>query len=135
MKENKGSEAKAIADGLHGEQLKREVEDYLREKERIRKILGKVGGVPSKKEKILNVLFLCLVASVFGVGLFVQDPRILPLEIAILLVSIKLAYVLQQNARMSHFQFWMLSTIEWRINQLTKNMNQLLKNKDAEHRD
>jgi hypothetical protein len=108
-------------------QLQEEVQDYLKEKERVRRVLGSVGGNPGRKEKMMNILFLVLVATVFIVGLFIQDPRILPLEVAILLVSLKLAMILTQNAKMSHFQFWMLSTIEWRLTKLTQDMAQLKK--------
>ena len=102
-------------------ELEAEIEEYLREKERLRPILGRIGGVPRKKQKILNWSFLILVVACFSVALFVQDPRNLPLEVAILLVSVKLILVLGQIAKMNHFQFWMLSTMEWRLNQLARN--------------
>jgi len=33
--------------------------------------------------------------------------------------------LLHQIARSSHFQFWMLSTLEWRLNSLSKNLRAL----------
>lgn len=111
----------------HEEQLLDEVQAYLKEKERVRSILGSVGGNPGKKEKVLNILFLIVVALVFIVGLIFPEHHILTLEVAILLVSLKLALILTQNAKMSHFQFWMLSTIEWRLSELSQSMNKLKK--------
>ena len=89
--------------------------------------MGRVGGNPGKKEKLLNVLFLSVVACVFALGLIFPEQHILTLEVAILLVSLKLALILTQNAKMSHFQFWMLSTIEWRLSQLTHDLSKLKK--------
>lgn len=106
-------------------ELEEEIDQYLNEKERIREILGRIGGVPRKKERIINVVFLILVALSFGMALIIQDPRNLPLETAILLVSVKLIYVVTQNARLNHSQFWMLSSIEWRLNEITKDIRKL----------
>jgi hypothetical protein len=108
-------------------QLQDEVQEYLKEKERVRKILGRVGGNPGKKEKVMNILFLGTVALVFVVGLIFPEYQTLTLEVAILLVSLKLALILTQNNKMSHFQFWMLSTIEWRLSQVSQDMIRLKK--------
>ena len=108
-------------------QLQEEIQDYLKEKERVRTILGRVGGNPGRKEKVMNVLFLVTVALVFVVGLVFPEYQTLTLEVAILLVSLKLALILTQNTKMSHFQFWMLSTIEWRLSQISQDMNRLKK--------
>ncbi len=111
----------------HEAQLEEEVKNYLQEKERVRRVLGRVGGNPGKKERIMNILFLIIVAAVFIVGLIFPEQHILTLEVAILLVSLKLALILRQNAKMNHFQFWMLSTIEWRIGELAKDLSKLKK--------
>jgi len=111
----------------HEAQLQEEVQDYLKEKEKVRRVLGRVGGNPGKKEKLLNVLFLTVVAAVFIGGLIFPEHHILTLEVAILLVSLKLALILTQNAKMSHFQFWMLSTIEFRVTQLSQDLSKLKK--------
>jgi len=38
---------------------------------------------------------------------------------------LKLVFVLAQNAKVNHFQFWMLSTMEWRLNEMAKNLDKL----------
>lgn len=99
-----------------------DIDEYLKEKDRIRGILGRIGGVPRTPGIVLNVSLAILVAACFVVALIVQEPSFLPFEIAVLLISIKLIYVLRQNAKAIHFQFWMLSTIEWRLNDLAKRL-------------
>lgn len=106
-------------------ELETEIDDYLNDKERIRKILGRVGGVPQKKEKIVNYIFIFLVGLSFVIALIVEDPRNMFLEIALLLVSLKLIYVVNQNTKINHFQFWMLSTLEWRLNEMAKDLKKL----------
>ena len=108
-------------------ELELEINEYLEEKERIRKILGRIGGTPTRKEKAINTVFLVLVGLSFGVAMIVQDPKNLPLEVAILLVSLKLIFVVTQNARLNHSQFWMLSTIEWRLNEIAKRLSRMEK--------
>ena len=107
------------------QELELEINEYLEEKDRIRKILGRIGGTPTKKEKVVNIVFLILVGLSFGVAMIVQDPRNLPLEVAILLVSLKLIFVVTQNSRLNHTQFWMLSTIEWRLNEIAKRLSKI----------
>jgi hypothetical protein len=106
-------------------ELEHEIDDYLQEKERIRDIVGRIGGVPRKRERIINIVFLTLVGICFLAAIFMQDTKNLPLELAILLVSLKLIYVVAQNARMHHSEFWMLSTIEWRLNDIDKKIRRL----------
>lgn len=112
---------------LNEEILESEINDYQRDKERIRKILGKAGGVPQKRDRLVNYIFLFLVALAFAVALVVEGPKNIFGEIAILLVSLKLIYLVEQNARVNHFEFWMLSTLEWRLNEMSKTLDGLKK--------
>lgn len=109
--------------------LKADIEQYLKEKEHIRQIVGKIGGKTTRFEKVINQVFLFFVLFTFALP-FVCDgitPAI-SIEIAILLVSLKLFYFLYQSAKVSHFQFWMLSSIEWRLNEIAKKVNDIKKN-------
>jgi len=101
-------------------ELRTEIEHYLKEKEKIRAIIGQIGGKFSKQERLINIIFVVLVLIAFGVAIFVEDWKAIPFEIAILLVSLKLAFLLSQAAKVNHFQFWMLSSIEWRLNDIGK---------------
>lgn len=50
------------------------------------------------------------------------EHKIESIEIGVLLLSIKLAIFLYNEAKVTHFQFWMLSSLEMRLNNLNKNM-------------
>ncbi|MFC1497854.1 hypothetical protein ACFLS1_05170, partial [Verrucomicrobiota bacterium] len=108
-------------------ELKKEIDHYLHEKERIRKIVGRIGGVPRTTDKIINISFLLLVGISFAASIFIQGLEFLPIEVAVLLVSLKLIYVVTQNAKLNHSQFWMLSTIEWRLNEMAKELRKIKK--------
>jgi hypothetical protein len=110
------------------EELKKDIEQYLSEKEHIRKIVGKIGGQSTRFEKLINEVFLFLVLAAFALPfVFEEISAEISIEIAILLVSLKLFYFLYQSAKVSHFQFWMLSSIEWRLNEMAKKVNAIEK--------
>ena len=100
------------------------IKNYLKEKEQIRQVIGAIGGKSNKWEKGLNVIFLLLVGTAFGFGIYhgLEEPGLLSIEIAILLVSLKLAFLMHQTSKVNHFLFWMLSSIEWRISSIEKNI-------------
>ena len=51
--------------------LRQELEHYKSEKERVRKIIGQIGGKTAKKQDlIINVIFLLLVISLFAFDFF-----------------------------------------------------------------
>lgn len=109
-------------------ELREEIDQYLKEKEEIRRIVGKIGGKCTRFEKIINEVFLFLVLITFILPFFVDFISAnIAIEIAILLVSLKLFYFLYQSAKVNHFQFWMLSSIEWRLNELSKKINEIEK--------
>jgi hypothetical protein len=102
-----------------------DLDEYLKEKEWIRAILGRTGRAPRLPGNIFNATMLFVVAGCFVVALLVQNPRNVPFEVGLFLVSLKLLYMLHQNAKAVHFQFWMLSTIEWRLNEAKKDSLEL----------
>lgn len=109
-------------------ELKADIEQYLKEREQIRQIVGKIGGKTTRFEKLINETFLLLVLTAFVLPFFFkQITADMAIEIAILLVSLKLFYFLYQSAKVNHFQFWMLSSIEWRLNDMSKKMNEIEK--------
>jgi hypothetical protein len=42
--------------------LKKELENFEKEKERVRTIVGKIGGVPKTQAKFVNALFIAVIA-------------------------------------------------------------------------
>jgi hypothetical protein len=101
--------------------LKQELEHFQQEKERVRVIIGKIGGVPKFRTKLVNILFIvvvvvCLIISVIGD----REVRLLMIELTTVMLSLKIIYLIHCQNRINHFKFWILSSIEWRINELMK---------------
>ena len=92
-------------------------------------ILGQVGGVPKFHNKLFNWILIiatavCLVVSLLVANLSV---RLLMIEVASAAVSVKIIYLINCQMRVNHFKLWVLSSIEWRLNELLK----LVKNNKA----
>jgi hypothetical protein len=114
--------------------LRQELDHYKSEKERIRKVIGQIGGATSKRQdRLINIFFLVVV-----VGLFVFDilrelsgialpalPRFLSVELALLLVSLKIIWMIHRQSKVDHFQFWVLNSIEFQINMMSKRLKEL----------
>lgn len=107
--------------------LEEEVRAYRKEKEKIKQILSAVSGQKNnKKERAVTILFVALIAAFFGAG-FVFDnfSQLLSIEIGVLLVSIKIIMLMQNQQKSSHFQFWVLNTLEFKIDQIDKRLASL----------
>ncbi len=110
------------------EDLRKELENFQKEKERVRAIIGKIGGVPKTRVRLVNTLFIaivvsCVTASIVG-GQKWQLPMI---ELATVTLSVKIIYLIHAQMRIAHFEFWILSSLEWRINEVMKQIRQLRK--------
>jgi len=105
--------------------LKQELEHFQQERERVRAIVGKIGGVPKFRSKLINAVFIIVVTASVTVSLVGGDRlRLLMIEIAMIALSFKIIYLIHSQMRMNHFQFWILSSIEWRINEMIKHIKQ-----------
>lgn len=101
--------------------LKHELENFKQEKERVRAIVGKIGGVPTFNTKIFNIIFVILVLVCLVISLmFGGTIRLVVLEVAIAAVFTKLIFLINKQARTNHFQVWILSSLEWRLNEIMK---------------
>jgi len=107
------------------EDLKQELENFQQEKHRIRGIVGKIGGVPTFNTKIFNNIFLAVIIVSLVVSLFFPDIRLLMIELATAALSIKILYMMHCQNRVNHFQLWMLSSLEWRINEVMKQLRKV----------
>ena len=85
-------------------QLKEELNDFLKEKEELREVIGKIGGNNNSQAKLITTLLLL-----------------------ILILSFKIIWMQQQTQKSMHFQFWILNSIEIRINELDKKQKKLEK--------
>jgi hypothetical protein len=114
-------EAQHLAEEV--EDLRQEIERFKREKEHVRAIVGRVGGVPAFNTRLFNAIFAvvivaCLVVSLVGGGML----RLGMIEIAVTAVSLKIMFLIHKQGRVNHFQIWILSSLEWRLDQIMKEL-------------
>ena len=111
------------------EQLREELQEFQKEKERIRNIVGQIGGANSKQNKIINTLLIVIIAAllIFG-GVFNRITSTLAVQVAILFSVIKLIWMFYESQKASHFQFWILNSLEFRINEIYKKVEKELEN-------
>ncbi len=106
--------------------LKLELEHFQQEKERVRAIIGQIGGVPKFHTKLANVGFIVLIVVTLAISIIGGEKwRLLMIEIATVALSLKIIYLIHCQMRVNHFKFWILSSIEWRINEMMKLVRQL----------
>ncbi|MBD3426482.1 MAG: hypothetical protein GF409_04565 [Candidatus Omnitrophica bacterium] len=109
-------------------ELESEIRNFEQERENIRRIIGKIGGAPTKKGRLINAVFIVMVLAVFAMSIIWGGRvRFFMIEVGILLLSIKLIYFLESHIRLNHFQFWILSSLEWRLDKIDKNLKELMK--------
>lgn len=107
----------------------REMEEFIREKERIRNIVGQIGGKPTMISKVMTILLIVLVLATLIAAPFLPKSLELPaVEVGIVLLSLKIFFFLQNEAKVTHFQFWMLSSLEWRMNEISKRVSKIDEN-------
>jgi hypothetical protein len=106
------------------EELRRDIEEFNREKEYIKALIGKVGGKAySKRDNVINLVFLTIIVAFFVLEITTHFlPAYISLEISVLLVSIKIVWMIHSQSRYNHFIFWILNTLEFRINDIAKNV-------------
>lgn len=107
--------------------LREEIDSFHREKDKIQEMIGKIGGTGNrKKAKITNVIFLIVALSVVLLNhLFEGFDPLYAIEIGVLLVSIKIIMLIESLSKMSHFNFWILSSLEYRINAIARDIEKL----------
>ena len=108
--------------------LKQALEHFELEKERVRAIVGKIGGVPKFRTKLINALFIVIIVVAAVVSIFSGEQlRLLMVELTTVMLSVKIIYMIHVQMRVNHFKFWILSAIEWRINEMTVQIKELVK--------
>lgn len=104
------------------ENLRAEIDEFNREKESIKAMIGQVGGKAySKRDNIINLVFLSVIITLFTLEITTHFlPEFISLEISVLLVSIKIVWMIHSQHRYNHFVFWILNTLEFRMNDIAK---------------
>lgn len=124
--------------GHDTESLQEELEQFRDEKEKIRELVGQIGGVSSRSRDVtLNVVFLVAIAFLFVIDVSrhlldidLPVPPLFSIELGVLLVSAKIVWMLHRQTKVEHFQFWILNSIEYRLNEIAKSVRQLEEKSD-----
>jgi len=115
--------------------LMEELEQFRKEKERIRLLVGQIGGKGSeRRDHWMNIGFIIVMVLLLGFDILrhvlhlnVPLPQMFSLELAVLLVSIKIIWMIHKGTKVEHFQFWVLNSIEFRLNDLSKHVREIEK--------
>jgi uncharacterized membrane protein len=118
---------------IETEQLPRDLSQYRAEREKIRALLGQIGGKASAtRDRIVNAVFVVALVVLLFVDVFrhlhaieLPLPPLFTLELGILLVSVKIVWMIHRQARVEHFQFWILNSIEFRLNEISKRLRSI----------
>ncbi len=106
--------------------LRKEIERFKQEKERVRAIVGRMGGMPTMHVKVMNIVFIVFVSVCLAITLFyARSLEIIMGELAVAAVSVKLMYLMHSQARVNHFQLWILSSLEWRLSEMVRDLADL----------
>jgi hypothetical protein len=113
--------------------LREELEQFRKEKEKIRALVGQIGGAKSnRRDRAINIVFLTAIAILFLADAFrhllhadLPLPPLFSIELGVLLVSVKIIWMIHKQAKVEHFQFWILNSIEFRLNEITKSVRRL----------
>jgi len=86
--------------------LKLELENFQQEKERVRAIIGQIGGVPKFHTKLANVGFIVLIVVTLAISIVGGEKwRLLMNEIATVALLLKIIYLIHCQMRVNHFKF------------------------------
>ncbi|MGL5123438.1 MAG: hypothetical protein ACRC6K_04690 [Fusobacteriaceae bacterium] len=109
--------------------LREEIEEFKREKERIKDIVGEIGGTSQNKQhRIVNALLMIIIAIILIAGVALKKiDLVVTLEVAILIGIFKIIWILYEFQRINHFQFWILNSLEFRINEIHKKVKKIEK--------
>lgn len=123
--------------------LEEELTSFRNEKERVRQLVGQIGGKKdAKTTKLINIIFLglLLVLFVFELTINIFDLSLpfittkITISIALLMVSLKIIWMIHKQSKLDHFQFWILNSIEFRLNDVSERLIKIEKNLNKDNR-
>ena len=94
--------------------------------------MGSIGGMPTFNTKLFNTVFLIIVLLLLVFSFIVREERLhlILSDVAIFAVSLKIMLLMHNEARVNHFELWVLTSIEWRVNEISKEIKKLKKEND-----
>ena len=113
--------------------LQSELAQFQQEKDQIKSVIGTIGGnTTTKQDGVISTVFVVLILALFLLDLLREVlhihmplPPLFSLQIGVLLVSLKIIWMMHKQMKVEHFQFWILNSIEFRINDIAKKQKRL----------
>jgi len=114
--------------------LLKELEGFKAERERIKTLVGRIGGQTSNRQDLaISIVFLLIVVIVFildflrgAFGIMIPGvPFGLLEEVALLLISLKIIWMIHCQTKIDHFQFWILNSIEFQLTEVLNKVKEL----------
>ena len=108
--------------------------------------MGQIGGKnAAKRDRWANLFFISSI-SLLALNDFLYHifaiktpiPSLLSLELAVLVVSIKIIWMMHKLTKVEHIQFWILNSIEYRLNDVAnqlRDLDQTISRKDKLDKD
>ncbi|MCI6152988.1 hypothetical protein [Fusobacterium perfoetens] len=107
------------------ENLMKELEAFHKEKEKINKIIGRIGGRDNIQNKRVNILLISMIIVLLFMGGVLRRISLdVSVYCAILLGIVKIIWLIYEMKKTNHFQYWILNSIEIKVNE----MNTKIKN-------
>ena len=115
-------------------ELTEKLDNYRDERERIKALMCQIGSVDdTKRGKTWNWVFVILVVLLFVFDIarhvfhmdYIPLPPVFSIEIGIFLISAKIIWMINRQEKADHFQFWILNSIEFRLNHLSETINEI----------
>lgn len=113
---------------MKNNKLSEELQEYQKDQEEIRKIIGSIGGQRDNQYRIISILFIVIIAVILCAGIiFKKISPTTTILVAILLSIVKIIWMQLEAQKSMHFQFWILNSLETRINDIYSNQRKILK--------
>lgn len=112
------------------EPIENEINSFTTQQKQIRSLIDSIAGNSNRKaERLINYVFLLTIILLFVIEITTDFlPPLLSLEIGILLVSVKIVWMIHMQSRFQHFTFWVLNTVEQKLNRIEEHVQTLSKN-------
>lgn len=113
---------------MKNNKLSEELQEYQKDQEEIRKIIASIGGQRDNQYRIISILFVVIIAVILCAGIiFKKISPTTTILVAILLSIVKSIWMQLETQKSMHFQFWILNSLETRINDIYSNQRKILK--------
>jgi hypothetical protein len=102
-----------------------EFQRYTEEGEELRRLLARTKALGDNRiHRTINVLLFIAAGILCGLQLTIRPfEGFVSLEIGLFLVSFKLILMVDSSIRFNHFQFWILHSIEQRVNRMADRLD------------